>query len=79
MNLMNAARGATRHIVDYALPPRCPGCGIVTQEDHRFCLGCWQKLTFLGEPCCVRCGLPFDYGGGEPVECGGWLSNPPSF
>ena len=79
MHVRAAARGAARQIVDFALPPRCPGCGAVTQEDHRFCLICWQKLTFLGDPCCARCGLPFDYGGGESVECGGCLSNPPAF
>ena len=30
--------GALKLIVDFALPPRCPGCGAVTQDPHRFCL-----------------------------------------
>lgn len=79
MQALAAARGAVRHVVDFALPPRCPGCGAVTQEAHRFCLDCWQKLTFLGEPCCARCGLPFEYSSGEGVECGQCLSNPPAY
>jgi ComF family protein len=79
MHALAAARGAARQIVDFALPPRCPGCGAVTFEEHRFCLACWQKLTFLGEPCCERCGLPFDYDSGDGIECGSCLSNPPAY
>jgi ComF family protein len=72
-------QGAFRHILDFALPPRCPGCGIVTEGPHRFCLSCWQSLTFLGDPCCARCGLPFDYDAGAGVECGKCLADPPAF
>ncbi|HWH17012.1 MAG TPA: double zinc ribbon domain-containing protein, partial [Allosphingosinicella sp.] len=74
-----AARGAVRQIVNFALPPRCPGCGTITDAPHRFCLGCWQSLRFLGEPCCSRCGYPFEYDGGEGVECGGCLADPPHY
>jgi ComF family protein len=80
MNLAAAVtRGAMRQIVDFALPPRCPGCGTVTDGPHRFCLPCWQSLTFLGEPCCARCGLPFGYDAGQGVECGACLADPPAF
>jgi hypothetical protein len=40
-------------MLDFALPPRCPGCGAIVAEPHRFCLDCWRSLTFLGEPCCA--------------------------
>ena len=73
------ARAALRGAVDFALPPRCPACGTIVGEPHRFCLPCWQSLTFLGEPCCARCGLPFEYGAGEAVECGRCLADPPRF
>ena len=73
------ARSALRPILDFALPPRCPGCGTVTQEPHRFCLACWSALTFLGEPCCARCALPFDYGEAAEVICGRCLAEPPAF
>jgi ComF family protein len=74
-----SVRIALRYVVDFALPPRCPGCGVITPDPHRFCLACWRSLTFLGEPCCARCGLPFDYGGGEDAECGRCLAHPPRF
>jgi ComF family protein len=80
---MHAALTAAKRIgwtvADFALPPRCPGCGVVVAEQHSFCLTCWQSLTFLGEPCCTRCGLPFDYDAGAEAECGGCLADPPRF
>jgi len=66
-------------MLDFALPPRCPGCGAIAAEPHRFCLDCWRSLTFLGEPCCARCGLPFAYAGGDGSECGRCLAEPPPF
>jgi ComF family protein len=73
------ARSALRPILDFALPPRCPGCGAVTDEPHRFCLTCWSALTFLGEPCCARCALPFEYGEGAEVICGRCMAEPPAY
>jgi ComF family protein len=72
-----AARLALRPLLDFALPPRCPGCGAIVAEPHRFCLACWARLTFLGEPCCARCGLPFPFAG--EGECGRCLAEPPPF
>src|SRR3546814_6922596 len=42
-------RAATRAIVDYALPPRCPGCGVIVGDDRQFCLACWSSLDFRSE------------------------------
>jgi ComF family protein len=80
---MQAAAALTRTllrpILDFALPPRCPGCGTVTEEPHRFCLSCWSALTFLGEPCCARCAMPFEYGEGVEALCGRCLAEPPAY
>ena len=73
------AGAALRHAVDFALPPRCPACGVITPDPHRFCLACWSSLQFLGEPCCSRCGLPFEFGSGEGAECGRCLAETPAF
>jgi len=77
--VLRTARTAAAQLIDFALPPRCPGCGAITPDDHRFCLTCWQSLRFLGEPCCARCGLPFDYAGAAEAECGACLAYPPDY
>ena len=77
--LPRVAAAGLREVVDFALPPRCPACGTIVPEPHLFCLPCWQSLTFLGEPCCVRCGLPFEFPTDEEAECGRCLADPPPF
>lgn len=71
--LGRVARGA----LDYALPPRCPSCGVIVAADHSFCGDCWGEMRFLGEPCCASCGLPFDFEEVEELRCGVCLDTPP--
>nr|WP_238586553.1 ComF family protein [Sphingopyxis sp. C-1] len=71
---------AARMIIDYALPPRCPGCGVVVGEDRQFCLTCWSSLDFLDGPSCSRCSIPLPTSlSGGFVECGACLANAPPF
>lgn len=77
MSILPLLKSAIRPVVDYALPPRCPGCGGHVGEDFAFCLSCWGGMTFLGDPCCARCGVPFPHEMGEGAECGGCLADPP--
>lgn len=73
-------RAAARAIVDYALPPRCPGCGVVVGEDRQFCLACWSSLHFLDGPCCSRCSIPLPTAlPGGPIACGACLASAPPF
>ncbi|WP_338426311.1 double zinc ribbon domain-containing protein [Sphingopyxis kveilinensis] len=73
-------QAAARAVVDYALPPRCPGCGTVVGEDRQFCLACWSSLDFLDGPCCASCSLPLPSAMlGERIRCGACLAEPPPF
>lgn len=49
-----------RQLVDFALPPRCPGCGAIVGADHRFCTPCWTSLDFLTGRGCALCNLPME-------------------
>ena len=62
-------------IVDFALPPRCPGCGVVSQADHRFCADCWQRLDLLTGSGCALCRRPMP--GPEGSICAPCLEHPP--
>jgi ComF family protein len=66
-------------LLDFALPPRCPGCGTITEEPHLFCFECWSGLDFLGPPCCARCAHPFEYDAGEAALCGACSAAPPDY
>ncbi len=67
---MNALRQIGAAILDFALPPRCPACGEIVEEQHSFCAPCWTSIHFLGDPCCTTCGLPFAYDLGPEARCG---------
>jgi ComF family protein len=61
--------------LDFALPPRCPGCGVIVDELHAFCTTCWPQIEFLGDAGCETCGMPLQ--ATEASHCGACLSNPP--
>jgi ComF family protein len=47
-------------VVDFALPPRCPGCGTITGEIESFCPDCWRSIEWLGDNGCGTCGMPLE-------------------
>jgi len=73
---MNPAVALLTLAKDFALPPRCPGCGVVVDGDDRFCIDCWRALDFLSGAGCASCGLPMD-GAPEGLVCGRCLAHPP--
>jgi ComF family protein len=68
-------RFALGQVLDFALPPRCAGCGTIVTDLHSFCPECWTKVEFLGESGCVTCGIPLESTDAE--ECGACIARPP--
>jgi ComF family protein len=68
-------RQCGRWILDFALPPRCPGCSVVTSELHVFCSTCWPGIQFLGDSGCTCCGIPLE--ATDADLCGACLARPP--
>lgn len=68
---------ALRLLADFALPPRCSGCGVPVGDDGQFCATCWPSLRFIGPPWCAGCHRPFDYDLGPDARCDACLSRPP--
>jgi ComF family protein len=56
--VVTALRSAARWALDFALPPRCAGCGTIVGEVHSFCADCWRQIEFLGDSGCTTCGIP---------------------
>ncbi len=66
-----------RSILDFILPPRCPGCAVIVQDSHRFCSSCWQQLEFLNARGCAHCAIPLGLQDG--LTCGRCLADPPAY
>jgi ComF family protein len=64
-----------RWALDFALPPRCAGCGAIVGEVHSFCTDCWPRIEFLGHSGCSTCGMPLQ--ATEQTTCGACLARPP--
>ena len=57
MGMKSAVVTIGRSIVDFALPPRCPGCGLIIGDVGLFCPTCWGELGFAGANSgCHSCG-----------------------
>jgi ComF family protein len=65
--------------LDLLLPPRCLKCGVTVEAVGTLCADCWRTITFLGDPCCACCGMPFDFAIGEGALCGACSKAPPPF
>ncbi|OFX10696.1 MAG: amidophosphoribosyltransferase [Alphaproteobacteria bacterium RIFOXYD12_FULL_60_8] len=83
---MNAAlalgRRVARLALDALLPPQCLGCGELVDAPGALCPTCWEGIRFISQPCCARCGLPFelpDTEEGAPSLCAGCIAEPPDF
>jgi predicted amidophosphoribosyltransferase len=68
-------RTSARSALDFALPPRCAGCGTIVPDVHSFCADCWKQVEFLGESGCDTCGLPLQ--ATEQTTCVRCLAVPP--
>ena len=67
--------GLARWALDFALPPRCAGCGVIVAEVHSFCPDCWRQIEFLGSAGCATCGTPLEATDAE--RCALCLAKPP--
>lgn len=49
----------TRCLLNFILPPRCICCGEILKDENGLCPECFNQMTFISEPYCQHCGLPF--------------------
>jgi ComF family protein len=61
--------------LDFVLPPRCPGCGVIVADLHSFCSDCWKLIEFLGDGGCEACGMPLQ--ATDMSTCAVCLAQPP--
>jgi ComF family protein len=61
-------------VIDFALPPRCAGCGVIVLADRQLCVACWNSLDFLTGQGCQSCNLPM---ADHSLTCAKCLAFPP--
>lgn len=66
-------------LLNALFPAQCTVCDAVLGNDAPLCATCWQQVTFISEPVCAVCGLPFEYDIGGEAQCGECMQQLPSF
>ncbi|WP_037313138.1 ComF family protein [Ruegeria halocynthiae] len=58
-------------------PPRCLGCGDLTESDFGLCGPCWRETPFIGGVVCESCGVPLPGAAdGHRIECDDCMKAP---
>ncbi len=71
---------ALRGMLDALLPPHCLLCEAAVDAQGSLCAGCFSGLSFVTEPCCARCGVPFPRAAaGKGAVCPSCADRPPAF
>lgn len=65
--------------VNAVLPPTCLITDETVSNPGDITPEAWGRLTFVAEPWCVRCGLPFSFDPGPDVECAACVARAPVF
>ncbi|NQV47255.1 MAG: ComF family protein [Rhodospirillaceae bacterium] len=73
-----------RAVLDMLLPSQCLSCDTLVEDPGTLCVDCWQEISFIGDPHCDICGLPFELAGdsqdiGDGLLCGSCVRKPPVF
>jgi ComF family protein len=70
-------RATGRAALDLLLPPLCLTCDAAVDAPGHFCADCFRATGFITEPCCERCGAPFERAAGAVRICPECEEDPP--
>lgn len=73
------ARSASALIMNAVTPPLCPVTNALIAKAGTLSASAWEKIRFIDDPMCARCGAPFSVNYGDGAECAACVANPPVF
>ena len=79
LRFASGARAVAMGAVDLVLPPSCLACYAPVSESGALCPDCWTRVSFIGQPFCARCGLPFAIEAAPDALCGDCARVPPVY
>ena len=65
--------------INLVLPPRCAATGEIVDRPGMLSPSFWKDLSFIDDPMCVTCGMPFSIEAPKGTLCAACLSDPPIF
>ena len=68
-----------RVVLDTLLPPECVKCRAPVADPGNLCGDCFYELSFITEPHCIVCGVPFETEAEQGSTCGSCLAEPPAY
>ena len=70
--------GVIKVLLNSLVPPRCLKCSQIVEKQGALCSQCWLSLTFIEDPFCFICGVPFEHTIEKEMMCGSCMQkNPP--
>jgi len=72
-------RGAGAFMLNAIIPNACPVTGEPLLQAGALSAAAWERIKFIDDPVCVRCGAPFAHDFGEGAECASCIADPPAF
>ena len=79
MQIQCFAEIAAKKCLDLLLPPRCIVTGRIVGQAGAIAHEAWRDLSFIGDPLCGLCGLPFAFDAGQDSLCGNCIASPPAY
>lgn len=71
---------ALKTVIDFILPPRCIVTGDIVDNQGMLSPKAWTALTFISDPQCQKCGVPFEFDVGNSLStCVKCLDKPPTY
>lgn len=72
-------RSSLAWAADLIWPPRSLLSDAIVSRPGAIEPALWSQLEFLSEPCCFRCGFPFELDAGPDAICGACAADAPAF
>jgi ComF family protein len=79
MGIFQNIKSVSGFLLDQVIPPTCLSCTETVGNSAALCPNCWSSLTFISEPFCQTCGLPFDLEDDDNQVCGPCLKKTPPY
>lgn len=77
--MLQRAGALLQGVVDTILPPACLGCRQPVSGMGNLCADCFSDVTFISDPLCTICGLPFQTTVAPDTLCGDCIARRPVF